>query len=258
MFQPTLRLIGGGNLRGLAGRGGSGGFQPTLRLIGGGNQEDRVRTPGDAVSTHPPPHRRRERVVGVGAARVVVVSTHPPPHRRREHLGRLRDLRLRRVSTHPPPHRRREPVSLPVDWTRNGVSTHPPPHRRRELRRGRTCLDLLMFQPTLRLIGGGNSSCPPSRRCRSRFNPPSASSAEGTQVQARGDRRGGVSTHPPPHRRRERRRFPAMGPGGLFQPTLRLIGGGNPPSQGRHARRGSVSTHPPPHRRREPPSAAPR
>ncbi len=36
-FQPTLRLIGGGNYRVTPLRGDEIKFQPTLRLIGGGN-----------------------------------------------------------------------------------------------------------------------------------------------------------------------------------------------------------------------------
>ena len=68
-----------------------------------------------------------------------------------------------------------------------------------------TVVPLPLFQPTLRLIGGGNP--PPAARFppSSGFNPPSASSAEGTHAYCVSKLATGVSTHPPPHRRREPR-----------------------------------------------------
>ena len=60
------------------------------------------------------------------------------------------------------------------------VSTHPPPHRRREPAESTKHAVDVLFQPTLRLIGGGNGSHPGGRRGPPGFNPPSASSAEGT------------------------------------------------------------------------------
>ena len=153
-FQPTLRLIGGGNMHATATKRRSSMFQPTLRLIGGGNRSD------------------------VGPSARSRVSTHPPPHRRREHLAGGVRCGPGRVSTHPPPHRRREPIRI-VITTAGEVSTHPPPHRRRERDSGRGIRSLPLFQPTLRLIGGGNQTGP----------------VDPLVIL--------VSTHPPPHRRRE-------------------------------------------------------
>ena len=59
------------------------------------------------------------------------------------------------------------------------------------------------------------------------FNPPSASSAEGTVLVLDPDRAHGVSTRPPPRRRREPLRRSRDEPRCLFQPALRLVGGGD-------------------------------
>ena len=187
-FQPTLRLIGGGNRAPSPSTGPATAFQPTLRLIGGGNCD--------------------------AGGRAWTCSCFNPPSASSAEGTRLA--------------RHHGDAVL--------VSTHPPPHRRRERKYKHVVIDEAAFQPTLRLIGGGNGvgSRPWGRvGC---FNPPSASSAEGTRPRRAGMR--GV---------------------GQFQPTLRLIGGGNLRQPPLADVRTVVSTHPPPHRRRELPSdAAPR
>ncbi len=82
------------------------------------------------------------------------------------------------------------------------VSTRPPPRRRRgpwPLEETRTSST---FQPALRLVGGGDQSRARSRALSRGFNPPSASSAEGTRGARALRRRVRVSTRPPPRRRR--------------------------------------------------------
>ena len=107
------------------------------------------------------------------------------------------------------------------------VSTHPPPHRRRERPLPRPWSGARWFQPTLRLIGGGNARQGQGVGLAGRFNPPSASSAEGTPLAGKT-----LAIE-------------------VFQPTLRLIGGGNQGVELAGGGVSDVSTHPPPHRRRE-------
>mgnify|MGYP001104087288 CR=1 FL=1 len=242
-------------------------FQPTLRLIGGGNLDaDRPEDRVGLVSTHPPPHRRRERGDMTMSMRVGVfqptlrligggnaweadhawasgVSTHPPPHRRRERDPHHRRPEPRRFN--PPSASSAEGTAMALALPQSGVvSTHPPPHRRREhdVEDG-TATMVEAFQPTLRLIGGGNGDGPAGSNGRPRFNPPSASSAEGTIFASASPRPPEVSTHPPPHRRRERRGGRGEGAMNEFQPTLRLIGGGNP--EGESDPRAPESFNPP-------------
>src|SRR6266511_4103466 len=83
----------------------------------------------------------------------------------------------------------------------------------------------MAFQPALRLVGGGDHRRSRRTRPTTSFNPPSASSAEGTAPNATSAR----TTK--------------------FQPALRLVGGGD--RLGAHpATAHQVSTRPPPRRRR--------
>ena len=86
------------------------------------------------------------------------MSFNPPSASSAEGTSLLRpDEDVDHVSTHPPPHRRREREVQREAMDRHEVSTHPPPHRRREPQSRWTWLVHLKFQPTLRLIGGGNA-----------------------------------------------------------------------------------------------------
>ncbi len=241
-----------------------------------------------AEGTHPDRHHDRGRGFNPPSASsaegtrlrprnpvAAAVSTHPPPHRRREpdrpgrsprHFGFNPPSASSAEGTRVKPRSASRPEFQPTLRLIGGGNT--------SVRLG-SCLQSV-FQPTLRLIGGGNrrpgSSTPngsafqPTLRLigggnlgprlgrvqRARFNPPSASSAEGTNFIRKYMWITRVSTHPPPHRRRERlafvrrsdawkvsthppphrRREPLLAAcpklATWFQPTLRLIGGGNP------------------------------
>ncbi len=180
-------------------------FQPALRLVGEGDEDRRDRRDvRQEVSTRPPPRRRRGRHRRSEGDDDIAVSTRPPPRRRR---GRGRRARAvcpesfnpppassaegtwaprgcplpSSVSTRPPPRRRRGPRHRRPLLVVRLVSTRPPPRRRR----GQWLCDLArrckVFQPALRLVGGGDQRGSPRCTNRPRFNPPSASSAEGTR-----------------------------------------------------------------------------
>ena len=226
-------------------------LQPTLRLIGGGNAAGGKDTRHRGVSTHPPPHRRRE--PGRRAGRRWRLGRFNPPSASSAEGTLEFIVHVLEGVAFQPTLRLIGGGNSSATMTNAGSSWFQPTLR---LIGGgnslcKQCHTLEeLFQPTLRLIGGGNTSCSGRRPCSTSFQPTLRLIGGGNRPRPPRRDPGLVSTHPPPHRRREPEAVSPPISSLAFQPTLRLIGGGNS-RRLRASRQSLVSTHPPPHRRRE-------